>query len=314
MKGSYKKVLWAINEKCPYGCKYCYLGFDENHNPIIKDEKKDIDKIIDFLANPLIKIVFLAGAEPMLNSNIVDIIKKLKSFNKQIVLCTNGLIKNKKRWKEILSTNLDAISFSLDSLKKDYNDNIRIKNSWDTVTENILFAKSIVKSYNLKTKIGIYTVVTKLNLPDLYNTYKFCSENLNIDYYVYQPITLPTIHPLSKSLMLKDSDIKALKSQITKINHSKLKTYKPNKKYIKLMISGIKRTKQKKCFIKNNFIFLMPDGLFSQCPCYAASRDIRNIINSKEIAFNQIMDCDCFSEECSNIYQLINFEEILNEK
>lgn len=143
--------------------------------------------------------VLRAGAEPLLNNQIIEIIKKLKSFNKKVVLCTNDIISNDNLWDKLLVLDIDAISFSLDSYKKEYNDYVRVKNSWQMVTNNILNIKSKIKQKNLKTKIGVYSVITKMNLQDLYETYKFCSNDLCVDYYIYQPITLPPQHPLHKN-------------------------------------------------------------------------------------------------------------------
>lgn len=314
MKKPYKQVLWAINDCCPYNCQYCYLSFDKDHNPIVKDENQNIDTILDFLRDQSIQIVFLAGAEPLLNNQIIEIIKKLKSFNKKVVLCTNGIISNDNLWDKLLVLDIDAISFSLDSYKKEYNDYVRVKNSWQIVTDNILNIKSKIKQKNLKTKIGVYSVITKMNLQDLYETYKFCSNDLCVDYYIYQPITLPPLHPLHKKLVIDRNNIADLKNQITQINNSELNVYIPNNNYNNLMYKGLRKNKLKKCFINNNFIFIMPDGLYSQCPCFKAKREIRNLkhINNKD--FEHLIDCDCFSEECSNIYQLLNFMEILNER
>lgn len=314
MKENCKQVLWAINEKCPYGCKYCYLSFDEGHNPLVRDNYQNNENTLKFLANPTIRTIFLAGAEPLLNADIVNIIKTLKSFNKQVVLCTNGIVPNENLWKDILSTNLDAISFSLDSYKKEYNDYVRVRDSWQLVINNILNIKSIINQHKLKTKIGVYSVITKLNLPDLYKTYKFCSKELNLDYYIYQPITLPPQHPMYSQLVIDEKDLKELESQVNKINSSTLKTYKPNKDYINLMFEGLRRKTINKCFINNNFIFVMPDGVYSQCPCFGAKREIRSLKDTNNANFNQLMECSCFSEECTNIYQLLNFKEILDER
>ncbi len=27
-------ILWALSSKCNFHCKYCYLDFSENNNPI----------------------------------------------------------------------------------------------------------------------------------------------------------------------------------------------------------------------------------------------------------------------------------------
>ena len=132
MKGNIDKmntILWALSSKCNFGCKYCYLKFEKENNPINNkntENNADVnDKIVINFIKKLeeykIKRVFIAGAEPLSNpEKTFDIIKKIKGFNIQVVLCTNGYLIN-KFYKEIIATGVDAVSISLDSYKKEYN-------------------------------------------------------------------------------------------------------------------------------------------------------------------------------------------------
>lgn len=304
-----KYLLWVINEKCVYTCKYCYLKFDKTKKPIEDcDNHDNIEKIINSINRNQIDYVFLAGAEPLLNKNIDDIIKKIDS---KIILCTNAIVSDDDIWIKILKQNIDAISISLDSPTSYYNDKYRVNGSWEKVIKNIEFIKKYIKENRLQTKIGIYMVLSRKNIDLIKEMFIFCEKVLKVDYFIYQPITLPLNHPLYNNLSLVPSDLEILKKQILLLRHRKSNIYVPNMKYNKLLFRTLTSYKNKKCFLKNNFIFVMPNGRYANCPCNNPTRNIRLLDDTISLTFKSNSKCDFFSEECSNIYQLINFKEVL---
>ena len=308
IKNTKKNLLWAIKDNCPYQCKYCYLKFDKDHNPFIKDNNKEeqasiLKKVKEINTN----FIFLAGAEPLLIPNIIETISELKNKGKKVVVCTNAIdIKNDILF-QLLELNVDAISISLDSNTKEYNDKYRVEGSFNKIIKNIKF---LIQNRN-KTKVGIYSVLTKENYKDLEKITEYYLNELNIDYFIYQPVTLPLNHELYDELTISKNDVKFLKKQLKSIRIYKNKIYLPSKKYNKLMIKGILRKKLRKCFIKNNFLFLMPDGIVCKCSCFIFKGITKKFLNEKNQNFKRYKCCDCFSEECSNIYQLINFDEVM---
>ena len=183
-------ILWALNSKCSFHCKYCYLDFSEDNNPInnkntvnsININDECIFEFIRKLEKYQITRVFIAGAEPLSNpQKTLEIIKRIKNYNVQVVLCTNGYLID-KYYKEIIESKVDALSISLDSYKKDYNDKYRQYPTDDGVDRVIKGIKILKNLSNIK--IGIYTVLTRLNLEDLEQTYKFVSD-LKVDYYIF---------------------------------------------------------------------------------------------------------------------------------
>ena len=120
-------ILWALNSKCSFHCKYCYLDFSEDNNPInnkntvnsININDECIFEFIRKLEKYHITRVFIAGAEPLSNpQKTLEIIKRIKNYNVQVVLCTNGYLID-KYYKEIIESKVDALSISLDSYKKE---------------------------------------------------------------------------------------------------------------------------------------------------------------------------------------------------
>ena len=75
-------------------------------------------------------------------------------------------------------------------------------------------------------------VLTKLNLRDLEQTYKFVTD-LESDYFIFQPIFLNEGEKLYKELTLDEKDAIELENIIQRMYSNVSKTKLPNKDYAK---------------------------------------------------------------------------------
>lgn len=319
-------ILWALNSKCSFHCKYCYLDFSEDNNPInnkntvnsININDECIFEFIRKLEKYQITRVFIAGAEPLSNpQKTLEIIKRIKNYNVQVVLCTNGYLID-KYYKEIIESKVDALSISLDSYKKDYNDKYRqypTDDGFDRVIKGIKILKNLSNI-----KIGIYTVLTRLNLEDLEQTYKFVSD-LKVDYYIFQPVFLNKETELFKKLVLNKDNLNKLENIIFRMYKNSSMTKLPNKEYVKMMLESIEH-KDKciyNCFAGNNLFFITPDGGIHACPSSKIIPKENNSINLSDANLKNVFldkklkvkECNNFSEDCVNMWQLMAFDEIL---
>lgn len=319
-------LLWALNSKCNFHCKYCYLDFDKDKNPINnrntvgiqKISDKKIFKFIGELKRYNINRVFLAGAEPLLDIiSILSIIKAIKKEGIQVVLCTNGYL-IEKYYKEIIVSHLDAISISLDSYNKKYNNTYRGYPTNDGF-EKVINGIKIIKEKS-KIKVGVYSVLTKKNLEDLEKTYKFVS-NLYCDYFIYQPVFLNENSKLYKELVIDKKDINKFKIIIEKLYNIKSNTLLPNKEYSNKIIQSILRKEKciKECFAGRDLFFITPDGSIHACPSskkipYEKEKIKIDELNLEKVFLEKklaVSECYDFSEDCVNMWQLMAFNEIL---
>lgn len=313
-----KTLLWALNSNCQYGCKYCYLDFPNNENPISeKDDKKqlfDCSSYVDIASRFStygFQRVFLAGAEPLnMKDDLFEIIKCIKRQNIEVVLCTNGY-ELCNYYSQIIENNVDAVSVSLDSYDKKYNDYYRltnVANGWSQVVRGI---EELIDHRNGSVpKIGVYSVITKKNIRHIHDTYIFLNRH-KVDYFVVQPIYLPKDHILYNELSLNDSYLSELNSQINMLKNNRLECSIPNDQYITLMQASIMRLKPQisGCFAGKDLFFLIPNGTFFGCPNekkihHSFLNAIENIDQSNDI-------CNFFCEDCVNMWQLMAFDEFL---
>lgn len=316
-----KTVLWAMHGYCKYACSYCYFRNIQN---LSKDFclEVGVERIVNQFYNAGVQRVFLAGAEPLQYNDIFGCIKLLKEKGIEVILCTNGYDLTETVCEQITDCMPDGVSVSLDSYKKEYNDAYRgypNGNGMETVVSGIKRLVSKAELYDSKMKIGIYTVLTKVNLQDLCLTFEY-AQNLNVDYFVFQPVYLSAEDEEKEKLSLNRMDYKVLRDEIEKmkiIQHkTKYKTKLPSEQYIDILLKMLQNPQFKpKCSFSGRFLkFVTYDGWVYKCPSEGGRREAEHILNLNKQSFENSDEdvCKFFNEDCVNMWQLMNFDSFLD--
>ncbi len=159
-------LLWDITSKCNLKCLHCY-----NASKYFFSNKKydlifnyDIEKIIQKLHYLSINHLHLLGGEPLLSQNIFNILKLSNKYEIFVSINTNGTLLNSDTISQLLKfSNLSQIIVSLDGPNEKANDEIRGKNTFRRVTQNIRNLVLAAKNYRPDLIIAINTVVSKHN-------------------------------------------------------------------------------------------------------------------------------------------------------
>jgi len=297
-----KNALWAFSGRCPFNCSYCYLKFSEKYNPMPLDLsdlnlKGKLDAI-NKLKSLGVMNIFLAGGEPLCNNDLeqtADYIVKMEMKN---IICTNGIYLTSEIFIKLLMENkIMAISVSLDSSFPQYTNHYKNYNidGWDRIVGNIKKIRTIIHNNNLKTKLGIYMVLTSKNLNDLSSLYSLCG-GIGIDYFVFQPITLHIEHSLHDELFLSSKTINDLITEYKKIENQKIETLFPSRKYFQLLCDCIEEKQINETCNKDKLLFMDSGGRITNCP-------------------NEKIKKKCeFNLDCINMWLLSNFDNFLENK
>jgi MoaA/NifB/PqqE/SkfB family radical SAM enzyme len=336
-------LLWALRSPCNLRCRYCYFGFqddylnsgnDDSMGILSYKENNDVDlkNILLFISTfkkNFVKRVFIVGGEPLIWNELSFIIKALKSVECEVIVCTNGLaLMDNELCEKLVCMGVDAISVSLDSYDPEYNDYWRVdysRNGWKGVVRGIETLIRTRNYYNSKLKVGVYSVITKLNLSHIENTYNFVSE-IGVDYYIFQPVSLDSKHSLHNQLSLDESDYETLKNIILRLEKSKGKITFGNREYLDLVLKTVKAEPLSinNCFAGDKLFFIEPNGNVWDCPSIhciskASCNGTKSIINNEALSiFSQGRKsstkalCNYFSADCVNMWQIMAFDEILN--
>lgn len=334
-------LLWALRSRCTRGCRYCYFGTIEEHRASppgapgapgalshLSPDDISIGEAVTFassLRGSAVKRVFLAGGEPLAWKPSLQVVAALKQTGTEVVVCTDGTaLNNPEVTGRLVELGVDAVSVSLDSAEAAYNDRWRPalnrRDGWDSV---IAGTRALLTARGARPRplVGIYTVVTRLNLPEITAVPRLAAE-LCCDYAVPQPVSLPRGHQLAATLALTRADIPRLREQYEQLYAAGLPLGLPEPDYPSRVAASVAHPAGmvRGCFGGHTLYFIEPDGSVWDCPSAlriaatqaAARRTIRGQDGAEMFPAPRgcPQDCTLFSADCVCMWPLTGFTQM----
>ena len=331
-------LLWALHSRCSRGCQYCYFGTIEEHRaslPAAPGELSHLSRddisageavaFASALRGSAVRRVFLAGGEPLAWAPSLHVVAALKKAGVEVVVCTDGTALNKPAVTgRLLDLGVDAVSVSLDSADAAYNDRWRPalnrRDGWDSVVAGIR-ALLAARGERPRPLVGIYTVITRLNLPEITGVPRLAAE-LGCDYAVPQPVSLAPGHKLAAALALTPADISQLLAQYEELYAAGLPLGLPEPDYPGRVAASVAHPAGMVggCFGGHTLYFIEPDGSVWDCPSAlrvaatpaAARRSIRGRDGAEMFGAPRgcPQDCALFSADCVCMWPLTGFTQM----
>ncbi len=189
------RYFLELTYRCNLNCPYCYIGQERN---IPEMGTKDWLNVISQI--PFYGLITLVGGEPFVRSDFAEILNyaSKKVFGKVNVV-TNGILLNEDNIKTLIDSNIILLSVSLDGWGKTHDINRNRDGIFDKITSNL----EVVNSKRKKSKmmVDIKTIVLENNLEDIYELYKYCTENK----FEYLSVSFLRNNNLKQNAILKDS-------------------------------------------------------------------------------------------------------------
>ena len=175
----------ACNARCPM----CTINDWERNYPVMKDDV--FNKISDELIENkkfLKRVSLYRDGEPLIDKKLAQRINKFKEAGiNETSIATNVSLLNEKRSREILEAGLGLVIMSIDSLKKDVFESIRVRLKFDEVKENAINFLKLRDKINPNCRVWIRMIRQESNKDewnDYYNFWKgYASENDRIYYH-----------------------------------------------------------------------------------------------------------------------------------
>ncbi|CAG0899286.1 unnamed protein product, partial [Darwinula stevensoni] len=176
----------SLTERCNLRCMYCMPEEGVNLTPkqrlLTTDE---IIKLAELFVNEGVTKIRLTGGEPTVRPDLLEIIRRLKQFEKleTLSMTTNGLLLSKKlpQWHE---AGLDQLNISLDTLIPVKFEFITRRKGWERVMEGIEVALDL--GYG-PVKINV-VVIRGINEDEICKFVEWTqSKNVDVRFIEYMP-------------------------------------------------------------------------------------------------------------------------------
>ncbi|MFH2136938.1 MAG: radical SAM protein [Candidatus Omnitrophota bacterium] len=182
----------GISYRCNYKCRMC--NFWENNpinddNALNNEEWKDVLRQLKELPTSDDFMINFAGAgEALLRQGVVPLIAYGRALDLKMHLISNGAFVTEDVAKKIAQAGLEYMSFSLDSMNKHTHDFLR---GVCGAHEKVVRAVYNTARFSPRTKIGINTVISKVNMHEIVELVEWVQSNEHIGYINFQTVTQP---------------------------------------------------------------------------------------------------------------------------
>lgn len=158
-------IMYDVTMNCNLRCKHCYNADFLDAGSLCEI---DVDKIFSAFSKIEFKNIVIQGGEPLIVSNLEELISKFRKKGINVFVTTNGTLLDKGRAVKFIKSGVNGVFFSIESALPEINDVIRGKGSFQTLYTNLrnfvaLYSALLEKKYIYPMLISLSTTVSSLN-------------------------------------------------------------------------------------------------------------------------------------------------------
>jgi len=159
-----------LTNKCNLKCIMCEYKNIKKHWEIPKKIYDELLQIIPYLEN-----LILQGGEVFLYKGILNILKIAVKEKVSVEIVTNGLLLNEEIINVLIKGN-NIITFSIDSIKKNIYESIRINGKFEKLIENLDKLIKIKETNNSNIILRLHMVVMRRNYKEIEEIINFAAK------------------------------------------------------------------------------------------------------------------------------------------
>ena len=226
-----RSLRFSLTSRCTLNCIYCHHE-GEGREKKDKDKKEISAELVIAIARVAsaqfgIRKIKITGGEPLMRTDLAEIVRGMRAFEDDISVTTNGVFLSKYA-ADLADAGLDRANVSLDSLKEERYDSITCtKNNLPRVIEGIYSAIDAGLT-PIKLNMVILKGVNDDEIADMMRFVRECNKRGDGGAVILQPIELiPTFNPPMARYKADFGKIEdELKSQASKIKTRRLQRRK----------------------------------------------------------------------------------------
>lgn len=178
------------NYKCNYRCKMCEMPQKEE---LIKEKgckelsTAQLKRVIKDFADLGISGIGFTGGEPLLRSDIFELLKYSKDSGLITHINTNGFFVDEENAKKLIEAGIDSINISLDGARPETHDSIRgYKGAFDRVISALQNINAVREKSAAPVRLKLVTVISENNIDEVEDLIKL-SVDLKTDCIEFIP-------------------------------------------------------------------------------------------------------------------------------
>jgi cyclic pyranopterin phosphate synthase len=224
-----RSLRFSLTNRCTLNCIYCH---HEGEGREKKDKKEISAELVIAIARVAsahfdIRKIKLTGGEPLMRTDLAEIVRGMRAFEDDISVTTNGAFLSKYA-ADLADAGLDRANVSLDTLKEERYDSItRTKNNLPRVIEGVYSAIDAGLT-PIKLNMVILKGINDDEIADMMRFVRECNKRGDKGAVILQLIELiPTFNPPMARYKADFGKIEdELKSQASKIKTRRLQRRK----------------------------------------------------------------------------------------
>ncbi|MBP2650703.1 MAG: albA 5 [Firmicutes bacterium] len=145
-------ISWNTTQACNISCSHCYR--DAGAKRFDELDTAEGKKLLSQIAKAGFKIMIFSGGEPLLRSDIYELISYAKNVGLRPVIGTNGMLITSQVAVKLKTAGLACAGISLDSTEKARHDCFRGQNgAWEQTIAGIKAAKEVGLPFQIHTTV-----------------------------------------------------------------------------------------------------------------------------------------------------------------
>ena len=211
-------LLLFVTDRCNLRCRSCGVcdlaTLSANKDSLSAKQWKSV---LADAANELgTSLVSISGGEPLLRTDIYEIIRFAADAGMSVHICTNGVLIDRERALLLRDSGVSTVSISLESPDQETHDYLRGKNTYPAVIDAI----TLLRDNAPNIRIGINYLITRRNYHNMTEMVDF-AKSLGVHQLKFAPIHTNLLHRHKAAdqyddLLFRDEDLEALSREVAR--------------------------------------------------------------------------------------------------